>query len=39
MIAHIGGLPAEELVASLAGIGTVLAAVRTWAAVRLPRRR
>ncbi|HSI81922.1 MAG TPA: hypothetical protein VK919_14875 [Solirubrobacterales bacterium] len=35
MIGHIGGIPAEELLASLAGAGAALAVVRGWLAVRL----
>lgn len=37
MIAHVAGLPVEELVPALAGAGAALAAVRAWIAVRLRR--
>ena len=35
MIAHVGGVPVEELVtAAVAGAGTLVAAVRAWLATR-----
>ena len=39
MIAHVGGVPVEELIPSAAGAGTALLLARTWLAVRLRRRR
>jgi|GEM_PF-1229630 len=38
MIAHVGGVPVEELVPALAGTGTALVIARAWLAVRLHRR-
>ena len=38
MMAHVGGVPAEELVPALAGTGTGLLAVRAWVMLRLRRR-
>ncbi len=38
MIAHVGGMPLEELLPALAGTGTGLAVARAWHALR-PRRR
>ena len=38
MIAHVGGVPVEELVPTLAGTGTGLLVVRAWL-MRLRRRR
>lgn len=35
MIAHLSGLPVEELAPSLLGVGVALAGVRAWFAVRL----
>jgi hypothetical protein len=39
VIAHVGGLPLEELVPSAAGAGAGLLVARIWIAVRLRRRR
>ena len=39
MIAHISGVPAEELVPALAGAGAGLLVVRGWMMLRLRRRR
>ena len=39
MIAHVGGVPVEELIPTAAGAGTALLVARTWVAVRLRRRR
>ena len=39
MIAHVGGVPLEEILPSLAGAGTGLLAVRAWLMLRLRRRR
>ncbi|HWI72343.1 MAG TPA: hypothetical protein VNT55_10335 [Baekduia sp.] len=39
MIAHVGGVPVEELVPALAGTGTGLLVARTWVMLRLRRRR
>ena len=39
MIAHILGLPLEELVPALAGTSTGLLAVRAWIMLRVRRRR
>jgi hypothetical protein len=39
VIAHVGGVPLEEILPSLAGAGTGLLAVRAWLMVRLRRRR
>lgn len=39
MIAHIGGVPLEELVPALAGTGGGLLVVRGWVALRLRHRR
>jgi hypothetical protein len=39
MIAHVGGLPLEETVLSLAGAGGGLLAARAWIMVRLRRLR
>lgn len=38
MIAHVGGLPAEELLPTAAGAGAAVALARGWVAVRLRRR-
>jgi hypothetical protein len=38
MIAHVGGMPVEELLPALAGSGTGLVIARAWLAVRLRRR-
>ena len=37
-LAHIGGVPVEELLPSLAGAGTSLLVARVWLAVHLRRR-
>ena len=39
MIAHVGGVPVEELVPTLAGTGTGLLVARAWLTLRLRRRR
>jgi len=39
MIAHVGGLPLEELAPSAAGAGAGLIFARAWIALRLRRRR
>jgi hypothetical protein len=42
MVAHVGGVPVEELVPTLAGAGTGLLVARAWVALHLrprPRRR
>ena len=39
MIAHVGGVPVEELVPSLAGAGGGLLLARAWLTLRLRRRR
>ncbi len=39
MIAHVGGVPAEELLPALAGTGTSLLVARAWLALHLRRRR
>ena len=39
MIAHVGGVPVEEVVPALAGTGAGLLAARAWLALRLRRRR
>jgi hypothetical protein len=38
VIAHIGGVPAEELLPTLAGTGTGLLIARAWVMLRLRRR-
>ena len=38
-IAHLGGMPLEELVPSAAGIGAGLLAARAWLGLRLRGRR
>ena len=38
MIAHVAGVPLEELVAALAGAGGGLVAARAWLAVHVRRR-
>lgn len=35
MIAHVSGVPLEELLASLAGAGALLTIARTWIAVNV----
>ena len=37
MIAHVGGLPLEEVLPALAGTGTGLLGVRVWLTLRLRR--
>jgi hypothetical protein len=39
VIAHVGGVPLEELLPTLAGAGTALAVARAWLMLRLRRRR
>ncbi|WCB94741.1 hypothetical protein DSM104299_03480 [Baekduia alba] len=39
MIAHVGGVPVEEMVPALAGMGTSLLVARGWVSLRLRRRR
>ena len=40
MIAHVGGVPLEEVVPALAGAGTgALVVARSWLSLRLRRRR
>ena len=39
MIAHVGGVPLEELLPMLAGAGSGLVVMRTWLLLRLRRRR
>ncbi len=39
MIAHIGGLPLEELLPAASGAGAGLLVARTWIMLRLRRRR
>ena len=39
MIAHVGGVPLEELLPSVTGAGAGLLAVRAWLMPRLRRRR
>jgi hypothetical protein len=38
VIAHLGGVPLEELLPALTGAGTGLVIARAWLAVRLRRR-
>jgi hypothetical protein len=38
MIAHVGGVPLEELLPALSGAGGGLLVVRGWIALRWPRR-
>ena len=38
-MAHVAGMPLEELLPPLAGTGTGLLIIRTWLALRLRRRR
>ena len=38
VIAHVGGVPAEELLPTLAGTGTGLLIARAWVMLRLRRR-
>ena len=37
MIAHVGGVPVEELAPALAGAGAALAVARAWVVLRLRR--
>jgi hypothetical protein len=39
VIAHVGGVPVEEMLPALAGTGTGLVIVRAWLTLRLRRRR
>ncbi|HEX5927419.1 MAG TPA: hypothetical protein VFY45_26620 [Baekduia sp.] len=39
MIAHVGGVPVEEMLPALAGTGTGLVIARAWLALRLRYRR
>ncbi len=39
MIAHVGGVPVEELLLSLTGAGGALLVARAWITLRLRRRR
>jgi hypothetical protein len=39
IVAHVGGVPVEEIVPTLAGTGTGLLLARAWLTVRLRRRR
>ena len=39
MIAHIGGMPIEEMVPALTGAGTGILAARAWIMVRVRRHR
>ena len=39
VLAHIGGVPVEELLPAAAGVGGALLAARAWMAVHLRRRR
>jgi hypothetical protein len=39
VIAHVGGVPVEELLPSVTGAGAGLLLVRGWLALRLRRRR
>jgi hypothetical protein len=38
VIAHVGGVPAEEILPTLAGTGTGLLIARAWVMLRLRRR-
>jgi hypothetical protein len=38
-MAHVGGVPVEEMLPALAGTSTGLLAVRVWVTLRLRRRR
>ena len=38
MIAHVGGVPVEEVVPTLAGAGTALLIARAWLMLRVRRR-
>ena len=39
MIAHVAGVPVEELLPAAAGISTMMLAARAWVALRFRRRR
>jgi hypothetical protein len=39
IVAHVGGVPVEEILPTLAGAGTGLLVARAWLVVRLRRRR
>ena len=39
MIAHVGGVPVEEALPTLAGTGTALLVARAWLMLRVRRRR
>jgi hypothetical protein len=39
VIAHVGGVPVEEILPTLAGTSTCLLVARAWMALRLRRRR
>ena len=39
LVAHVGGLPVEEILPALATAGTGLLGARAWLALRLRRRR
>jgi len=39
VIAHVGGVPVEELIPTAAGAGTALLVARTWVSMRLRRGR
>jgi hypothetical protein len=39
VIAHIGGVPVEELLPTVAGAGSMVLLARGWASVRLRRHR
>jgi hypothetical protein len=39
VIAHVGGVPLEEVLPTLAGTGTGLLVARAWVMLRLRRRR
>ena len=39
MIAHVGGVPLEELLPALGGVGASLVMARVWLSVHLRRRR
>jgi hypothetical protein len=39
VIAHVGGVPLEEMLPALAGTSTALLVVRAWLILRLRRRR
>jgi hypothetical protein len=39
VVAHVGGVPVEELIPTVAGAGSALLVARTWLWLRLRRRR